>query len=331
MSQNIYELLNNVETDFTDYPQDTPISESTIHKLKKNVHTKMKHRHSSLRPIAAAACLCLVIGILCAGPLKVPVNAAAKLLSYKISYALGVHRDLTPYENAINQSVTDQGITVTLNEVILDKDSIIISTTESASAGSPTGLTGLIYINGQLIMQGASGSSAPLGDGLTGTVMEYDIKGIDTSGKLDVELELSDEGKGSWDFAFQADGSELKSATLEQPLGITISLPDQSQVVLRTLSINPAATKIYYDYISKIDNYDLMFNGNDSLGNPIAFYLSRSDKSGGQLRLDALTGEIGENAESLTLTPYAVKFPEGSGRMSDDWQQTGDAFTIPLP
>lgn len=330
MSQNIYDLLNNIETDFADYPQDTPISESAIHKLKKNIHTKIKSRHY-LRPVAAAACLCLVLGAVCAGPLKVQVNAAAKLLSYKISHALGIHKDLTPYENVVNQSVTDQNITVTLNEVILDKDSITISTTESADAGSPTGLTGLVYINGQLIMQGASGSSAPLGEGLTGTVMEYDIKGIDTSGKLDVELELFDEGNGRWDFAFQADGSELKTATAEQSLDIPISLPDQSQISLRSLSVNPAATKIYYDYIVKIDDHDLMLKGTDSLGNPIAFYRARSDSSGGQLRLDTLTGEIGENAESLTLTPYAVKFPEHSGRMSNDWQQTGDTFTIPLP
>ena len=32
----------------------------------------------------------------------------------------------------------------------------------------------------------------------------------------------------------------------------------------------------------------------------------------------------------MTLTPYAVKFPEESGRMNNDFKQAGEEFTIYL-
>jgi hypothetical protein len=32
----------------------------------------------------------------------------------------------------------------------------------------------------------------------------------------------------------------------------------------------------------------------------------------------------------LTLTPYAVRFPEKSGKLSNDFQKAGDEFTIKL-
>lgn len=61
------------------------------------------------------------------------------------------------------------------------------------------------------------------------------------------------------------------------------------------------------------------------------FYVSRSSKTEGRFNQDTLTGLIGDDAKSFTLTPYAVAFPENSEKMSDDWEAVGEPFTITLP
>ena len=73
-----------------------------------------------------------------------------------------------------------------------------------------------------------------------------------------------------------------------------------------------------------------MLKGEDNLGNPVSFYLSRLEGNKGKLKIDDLTGEISEEATSLQLTPYAVAFPKESGKMSSDYEQVGDAVEIPL-
>ena len=41
-------------------------------------------------------------------------------------------------------------------------------------------------------------------------------------------------------------------------------------------------------------------------------------------------GYVSDQASSLTLTPYAAKMPEDSGKMSSDYEPVGEAFTIPI-
>ena len=41
-----------------------------------------------------------------------------------------------------------------------------------------------------------------------------------------------------------------------------------------------------------------------------------------------LDGDLSGEITAITLTPYAAKLPEKSGKLSDDWEQVGEAFTI---
>ena len=72
----------------------------------------------------------------------------------------------------------------------------------------------------------------------------------------------------------------------------------------------------------------MKLEGTDNLGNPVSFYVSSSNKEGGRFVIDNSAENLSDDAETLTLTPYAVKFPEESGRMSNDYEQVGEPFTI---
>ncbi len=41
-------------------------------------------------------------------------------------------------------------------------------------------------------------------------------------------------------------------------------------------------------------------------------------------------GGLSDEVTWIALTPYAVRLPEESGKMSDDYQQVGEEFTIVL-
>lgn len=333
MSKDIYNLLNDIETDFSEYDEMDGLDAVTAKRLKNNLLSKTK-RGKSYKGIAVAACCVFLIAGMAAGPFKSQVKAAAKLISYNISSALGLKKDLTPYENIVNQSVTNDGVTITLNNVILTKDSLIVSFTEYAPQSDVQFQPiGTIYVNGQHYSYSAGGGSIELEDGTMESVMEYGFTHANTADTLDIELivqDVTETHKGTWNFAFQATGSQLSADTQEVALDTAFVLPDSSQVHLDTLSVSPIGPRIYFTLSGSMNNYDMKLEGEDDLGNPVAFYVSQSSKTGGRFNLDALTGLVGDNAVSLTLTPYAVEFPEESGKMNDNWQKIGETFTISL-
>ena len=105
MNKNIYELLNEVETDLNEY-SDEHLTEIENKRIKKKVIHNMKKKNSG-KKIVAAACVCLCAVGLAAGPLKGEVQAAMKYVSYTIANSLGIQKDLSPYESVLNQSVSE--------------------------------------------------------------------------------------------------------------------------------------------------------------------------------------------------------------------------------
>ncbi len=57
------------------------------------------------------------------------ISANVKLVMFDVKDYLNINNDLNDYKTVINSSITKNGATVQLNEVILDRDEIIVSTT----------------------------------------------------------------------------------------------------------------------------------------------------------------------------------------------------------
>lgn len=339
MKPNIYELLNDIETDCYEYGA-TPLSEEEARHYKRQfrrwLHNGRKGFPGKGFAIAAGIAVCLLV--LGAGPFYTEVRAAAKTLTYNIGELLGTNEDLTPYENIVNYSVTNGDVTITLNSVILEEDILYVSTTETAEPQSDLNmetltLLGSLFINGKYIENSSSGITAPLEDGsgqesLTGYNLGHRFETQD----MDIELILEDASRtldGNWKFKFNANGEQLSEQTHEIATDIHYNLPDGTQVDLTAYTTSPIGQKIYY----KIDggsDYDMKLDGTDDLGNPVSFYVSHAEKSGGRFNIDRLTGLISPEASALTLTPYVSPRPQKSGRTESNWQQAGEAFTIGL-
>lgn len=335
MKNDIYEIINSIETDLTEYGECTTLDPVTCHRMKKSFVTKMKKKRN-MKKAAIAACCCLAASAMLLGPFRAQAKDAGRYLSYRISEALGIKKGLSPYEDVVNQTIDKNNVKITLNNVILTDTSLIVSTTEEVSDAfsEPVSFAGTIYINGQSCLSGISGGRVGLTPKISETVLEYDLPDIDTSGPLDIELKLTEvtgQLSGNWTFQFQADGSKLRAELKEQKLDNTFKLPNDQTITLEKMIKSPIGYKIQFSESLRMSDYDMELRGTDNLGNPVTFSLFSANKGKGTFQLENISTFINENAESLTLTPYAVPFPKESGRLSNDFKQTGDPFTIPLP
>lgn len=338
MNTNIYEMLNEVQTDTGKYETED-VSQVEMKRWKKNaaknIVGKGKKRWKPIAGICAAAVI-LAVG-LGSGPLHYIVQAAVKSISYDIASILGIKKDLEPYRTVVGKSVTADGVTITLNEVIVNEDEIIISSTkeydEKITDESRRMISPNIYINGKRVSDSASGGESQEGDNTLVSILECDIKGVDLSQTLDFEIQFMDldSTRDTWDFEFSASGEELARSTNTVELNQTFTLEDGTEVYLDKFTDNPLGQKIYFSTSSGACDYDLVLKGVDNCGNPVEFTLSRWNDGVGRMNISTINnGNLSDEATELYLTPYAVKFPEQSGKLSNDFKQAGDEFVIDI-
>ena len=267
------------------------------------------------------------------------ISANIKLAMFDISKHLGISSNLDEYKTVVNKSITQNGITVQLNEVILDKDELVVSTTirsdKPISNDSSLNLSGDVYINGKRISSGASGSAKQIDENTQECVMAYKLDDDFTDSNLNIELKyknaisLSSETgfniEGPWEFEFIANGDTLAANSQIIKLGNSVVLENGQKVTFNELRSNAVGQKIYYSIENRArkTSYALELKGHDDLGNKIQFYTSYGEKTKGIMKIYPA---LSPDAKELTLTPYAVEI----GKTNVDYEVVGEEFTITL-
>lgn len=347
MKESIYDLLNDIDSSPESY---TPaqVTHKDIKSWRKAFKAKglsssaagkgAGRKHPYVKYAAAAAAAVVLICAGCLPSVRLTAYAAVKAITYDLGHLLGIDADLSAYTTVVGESVAKDGISVTLNEVILDENMMYITdtvtssekldTTEKQMAYNPTAL---VFVNGKMASQGMSGGIEQADDYNLVSTLEIDLPDIDTSGSVDMEILYWVNDKEIGSISFTASGAELLADTVTIPLNEIITLPDNSTLSLEKYTTSEVGQKIFFTLSPEKAVYDVILKGEDNLGNPVEF-ITRSIHDG-QGRMEVSTidnGYVSDQAETLTLTPYAVKFPETSGKMSNDYQPVGDAFTIQL-
>lgn len=338
MKNNIYEMLNEANIDLDEYKKQD-FTEFEKNKIKNKFKRSVNKKNFYKKSIAVASVTLLSVGIL-GSNLGTYAFETLGVIAYDISESLGIQKDIAEYKTVVNQSVTDNGLKVKLNEVVLNNDELIVSTTitsdKKLGESGSISLFGDVYINGRRVNSGASGSGKQIDEYTFEDVMEYDLDKEQLNGDINVKIKYDGaliegkEEKGSWVFEFKTNGEELAKGTKEIKLDNTFTLEDGQNVKLEKYTSNDIGQKIYFSLNSKGTNYDMELRGHDDLGNEVVFYMSHADGNEGMFKVESITGLVNENAKELKLTPYAVKFPEKSGKMSHDYKVVGEEFTINL-
>ncbi len=340
MGKSIYHLLNDVQVALDDYDQEalSSIEKKRIcrsfYKTKKNT---LKYKPVYRKAAAAAVIIAMSVALLGTN-LSAYAYQTTQQVIYSIGGYLGIEKNLDSYRTVLSQAKTKNGLTVQLNEVILDNDELLVSTTITSDEKSELGcvLSGRVFINGQTMDSASGGSAKPLDEYTTEQVTASYLGARNLEGDLDMKIvfnsALIDEKtkKGPWTFEFTTNGDELAQSTLEIPLHNSFQLENGQKVRLEKYTSNALGQKIYFAKEPANTTYDLALRGHDDLDHKIEFTLANCDASKGVYKISTINGNLDPQARILTLTPYAVKLPEKSGKLSNDFQKVGDEFTIML-
>ena len=350
--RNVYDLLNDVETNLDDYDV-IPLSgleqKRLQYKVKQITGTKKHNR----RWMGAARAAVLAMGFVMLAPADSPLYAAKENAAYHIGQFMGIERYLDAYIDVIGTAQSDNGYTIELNEVILDRGSLLVSTNiysedadgnlvKERNMGIPIGD---VYINGRDAADTSGGGTRLEESGKSfGSLMEFHLKeGIDTSGKLDVKLvyhniSLIDENlSGKWVFHFTADGSALAADTRIIPVNYHLLQENDAEIRLTDYTGNILGQHIAYS-THGYTNCNLKLEGVDDKGQSIVFISSvyEGNMSGtegnGYLKNDTMLGSaITEETRWLSLTPYlGVDTMDETGCIFTEYKPAGEPFTIYL-
>ena len=307
---------------------------------------KRKKYHTGLfrlSSVAAILALCVLTSIGFASPsFASNVRNVSNTISSNISNFLGLQKNLDEYQTVINKAVTDQSITVTLNEVVLNGSELTVSYSINSSkkieAMESWDASNKVYVNGVQASTGASGLARNIDDYTTQAVTTYALDKVDVNGDLDIKILCSqislmgsnDAIKGSWDFEFRTNGNQLKTDTKEILLNHKFTLENGKIFTLTKYTDNRLGQVISASTSNLITQpmYAVKLNGIDNLGNKVEFYISGGDK--GVVVFKIVNGTLNEKAKTLTLAPYAARIPDKSGEMNSEYYQVGDKFTIDL-
>lgn len=350
MKNDIYDLLNDIDNQIDTF-ENIDITSNDLKNWKQSFISKKKaavKKHTWKKYVAAAAAFVLILGGSCA-PVRQNVYAQSQQIMESLSTLLGVQEDLSPYSTMVGKSVSKNGITVTLNEVILDGHSLIISYKTKVKDNATLKnlnikhITELpididVTIGGHNIVDSLGSSSTPI-DKLT-SISESEIQ-LDDSSVLSEKsnftinfytLDKSNTHIGKLKFA--ASGKELNAKTRNVALNQSFTLPDKTKITLKNYRSNVIDQKIIFTISQNNVGLpgDILLKGKDNLGNPVEFFLGDSDGTNGTFRVDKSVGSISPKATSLTLTPYCADYSnlssDSNSKESNTKEESGSVKII---
>ena len=132
MKKDIYNLLNDVSTDTSAYPEET-LTEAELQKYRANLRKRIgKRRHRGIYTVLAmAACAALVIGAICLRPMKEWLRASTNKKANTLSAMLGVEPEQEEYTMYLNETKRIDGGSISLNAVAVDEGQMVVYTTQT--------------------------------------------------------------------------------------------------------------------------------------------------------------------------------------------------------
>lgn len=267
--KDILELLNCINID-KDEEENLDLNMDDLRKkrLKKNLlkQVKGKRAKKNFKHKVVAASL-----IIAAALISVNIPAFAKNISeFKsviqalIGYGVPKEGEYEKYSNSINKSVTDKGITLTINEVVCDDTELMIAYTiktkddikkivkeRKDSSSMPFSLFPYIKINGKQAGS-SSGSDEKYLDGHTYINSEsMDIENMNLKNSFNVDLNVKNIYGviGNWNLKFSVSKDEISKHTKVFKPNIKVKFPDalvNSSRIPKYLTVIP-----YRDIFSK--------------------------------------------------------------------------------
>ena len=293
------------------------------------------HIQRSWKTVAAGVILLIMVG----GTLRYQeeVKAALQRVTSWIGQALGIENgDTDFYTNVVGKSISRDGITITLNEIVMDSKNLWIAYSDSEDSDADVKdavedklLYTEVCINGQEIQQGLGQRTVNAFSENPITVEDFTIgEEVNTEGTVNIEFKvwpIAMDDADTWEnvqkiqadiepytFKLKTSKEELEKNTVDLNLNQNIKM-DSNVLNLTEFRWNPFESTIYgmYHGTVYIDS-DYYLIGTDDQGNKICYQETgrNGEETVFQQTIDPeFTGykEISPEAKSITLQLYEVK------------------------
>lgn len=240
-----------------------------------------------------------ILGMLCIGAAgNAKVQGAVKEFTTKIGEIFGFTKDLSSYTEVLERTQTENGISLTVKELLIDDRVLMIAVHTDCEKGGEVPTVWVneekTFINGQNYQSYESVNSNRIN--IDTLELEPDAVLVQTyedlilsEGKADIHLVLEagteasksrDKFKNTAEFVydFSVTAEELEKQTVSQKLDLTMPAAGDKRkaLTLKELTMNDLYCRIIAAGVNWDDDwlseYELKLEGTDSFGNPVSLW-----------------------------------------------------------
>lgn len=269
----IIKELNDVKLDLSEF-EELPLSEYEEKRILKDVHNKIHPKKQKKKWIGVgvavvAACVLSVTLTIDKG-----IIANMPFVGEPIEKYINQNENLnySSYKTAIGETAENSRGKLTLNEVMLDDQRILLSATFEPADGInfdyQTYIQPTVKVNGQEYTVTTGGQSIELNDSMFTIYNDIDLIDVITSEDVNIEISydtwryhLDDEEviEQPWTFNVQVSQDNLLAEKTVFEMNKTIKLNNGEIVTIEKVVTTPISTTVYYD-LSQSKSEDIIFD-----------------------------------------------------------------------
>ncbi len=301
-----FDMFNNIEIDFNEY-EEIPFNEDEKEKLMYSLNKNIKPKRILYKNLAASIIAVTVISgfIFTNDTVLANINNTSRKLSdYITSTPKGA---LDDYTKLIGTTIYDKGIGITLNELFMDGNQIIVNTSTDFSNYKINERDNNLYDYTVSSFPNITINNMPTGSGWIDSSTEgtdiinnilslsYNLNDLDltnASSKINISIDFnkiafienikgtSDQNKvknvkGDWKFNFTLDKDTIIKSTKTIVPKYTSLIVNRNIFTIEKVSLSPISVKVFY-----LTDTDIVpqFKIFDEFGNDLPVKLSSSEK-----------------------------------------------------
>ncbi|MDI6678484.1 DUF4179 domain-containing protein [Bacillus wiedmannii] len=315
----IYKELNDIQLDITEF-EEIPLTKLEEKHWGKRVKNKLRKNKQSKKWFGVAAACMLMISI--TAPIGQSSLANTPFIAGLIEKYLDEQqpRDYSPYKTAIGKTAENKYGKLTLNEVIVDDNQLLISSTFEPAKGVEfdyqTYLIPQVRINGRDFSSIKDAQSIEVNDSMYTIYGGVELSEMPQTDELQIEITYNTFNRDTvieqpWIFDIEVSQAQLMKEKQTFDLNETIVLSDGNKVNVKKVVSTPISTTIYYD-VTQSTNEDIYFKIESESGKTYIFKEAFASNKEGDISFSRFDG-INVSVGKYSLVPYSGKENEVIG------------------
>ncbi|WP_062106781.1 DUF4179 domain-containing protein [Bacillus niameyensis] len=317
-----FDQFNDETIDLAEFEGET-LTDLEKGRIKKRIQKKIRTR--KMRRKVAIPAVAAVVFISALAMNSNFALADLPIIGAKLEkFVLAQQEGLTDYKTILGKTVEDQGMKVTLNEVILDEGQLLIgSTFHTNLEGSDLAYNWYtnieVYLDGKEIALGGGGGPEEITNSHVQYFWTQEIGPLLTKKDQRVkivfkDLKRSDDQKeleGTWSFEFMASAENLMAHTKTIPIHHQFVTADGQKVEVDELILTPVSTKLSY-IVNDPTEDEIYFKIEDDKGKELQAFFGSIGTKENYNRFIAIADDV----QKIKLTPF-INMEKGEMVMED--------------